>query len=96
LTILAIWGVPTSPVLLLIAAIIMIGLIAFRDTAPNLFAGFHIASTRKIKIGDYIKLETGEGYVSEIGWNTTCLKSPDGCTVLIPNHTLIRCNIINH
>jgi small-conductance mechanosensitive channel len=95
LTILAIWGVPTIPVLLLITAIIMIGLIAFRDTAPNLFAGFHIASTRKIKIGDYIQLETCEGCVSEIGWNNTCLKSPDGCTVLIPNHILVQRKITN-
>jgi MscS family membrane protein len=90
LAVLGIWGVPTIPVLLLIAAIIMIGLMAFRDTAPNLFAGFHISATGEIKIGDYIQLETCEGCVSEIGWNNTCLKSPDGCTVLVPNHILVH------
>jgi small-conductance mechanosensitive channel len=95
LAILGIWGVPTIPVLLLIAAIIIVGLIAFRDTAPNLFAGFHISTTRQIKIGDYIQLETCEGWVSEIGWNNTCLKSPDGCTVLIPNHILVHRKITN-
>jgi small-conductance mechanosensitive channel len=95
LAILGIWGVPTIPALLLIAAIIMIGLIAFRDTAPNLFAGFHISATREIKIGDYIQLETCEGWVSEIGWNNTCLKSPDGCTVLIPNHILVHRKLTN-
>lgn len=96
LTILGIWGVPTSPVLLLIVVIIMIGLIAFRDAAPNLFASFHIAATQEIKIGDYIKLDTTEGYVIEISWNTTHLKSLDGSIVLIPNNILIRHKIINY
>ncbi len=60
LVVLGIWGVPTSPVLLLIAVIVLIALMAFRDAAPNLFASFQIAATQEIKIGDYIKLDTGE------------------------------------
>jgi small-conductance mechanosensitive channel len=97
LTILEIWGIPTTPVLLLIAIIILVGLIAFRDAAPNLFASFQIAATQEIKIGDYIKLDTDdEGYVSEISWNTTHLKSLDGSVVLIPNNILIRRKVINY
>jgi small-conductance mechanosensitive channel len=97
LTILTIWGITASLVLLLIAMVIIIGLIAFRDTAPNLFASFQIAAAQEIKIGDYIKLDTDdEGYVSEIGWNTTHLKSLDGSMILIPNSILVRRKIINY
>jgi small-conductance mechanosensitive channel len=91
LTILTIWGITPSPVLLLIAMVILIGLIAFRDTAPNLFASFQIAAAQEIKIGDYVKLDTcEEGYVSELSWNTTHLKSLDGSMILIPNHQYQR------
>jgi small-conductance mechanosensitive channel len=97
LTILEIWGIPTSPLLLLIAVVVIIGFISFRDAAPNLFASFQIAATQEIKIGDYIKLDTSdEGYVSEISWNTTHLKTLDGSTVLIPNSILIRRKVINY
>ncbi len=49
--------------------------LAFRDAAPNLFAGFQLSATQEIKVGEYIKLETGEeGYVTEISWNMTHVK----------------------
>ena len=77
LVVLAIWGrFATSPVLLLVAVIVLIAIIAFRDAAPNLFSSFQIAATQEIKIGDYIKLDTGEeGYVTEISWNKNSSRS---------------------
>jgi len=38
LVVLDIWGVPTSPLLLLIAVAILVAILAFRDSVPNLFA----------------------------------------------------------
>jgi small-conductance mechanosensitive channel len=97
LVILGIWGVPTSPVLLLIAILVLVGIIAFRDAAPNLFASFQLASTQEIKVGDYIKLDTGgEGYVSEMSWNNTRLQAPDGSAILVPNNILAHHKIINY
>jgi small-conductance mechanosensitive channel len=97
LTVMGIWGAPTSPLLLLIAVIILIALLAFRDVAPNLFASFQIATTQEIKVGDYIKLDTGEaGYIIEISWNNTSLQGMDGGLILIPNNMLIRRKVINY
>ena len=77
--------------------LILVALLAFRDAVPNLFASFQIAATQEIKIGDYIKLETNEeGYVTEISWNATKLRSLDGSIVLIPNNQLIHRKIINY
>ncbi|MBI2328573.1 MAG: mechanosensitive ion channel [Chloroflexi bacterium] len=46
--------------------------LALQGTLADLFAGFYISATRQIKIGDYIRLESGEeGYVSDISWRRT-------------------------
>ncbi len=97
LIIMDIWGIPTNPLLLLLLVLILVGLLAFRDTVPNLFASFQIASTQEIKVGDYIKLDTGEeGYVTEISWNVTKLRSLDSSAILIPNNQMIHRKVINY
>jgi hypothetical protein len=97
LIVMDIWGIPTSPLLLLIAVAIFIAALAFRDSVPNLFASFQIAATGEFKIGDYVKLENNEaGYITEISWNRTTLKSLDGSTILVPNEILVRQRVINY
>ena len=97
LVVMDIWGIPTSPIILLIAVAVVIAIVAFRDSLPDLFAGFQIAAIQEIKTGDYIKLEGGEeGYVNEISWNKTTLESPDGSTVLVPNHLIVHRKVINY
>jgi small-conductance mechanosensitive channel len=94
---LAIWGVPTSPVLLLISVIILIAIVAFRDATPNLYASFQLAATQEIKTSDYIKLDTGEeGYVIDIRWNHTRLRALDQSIVLVPNNLLIHRKVVNY
>lgn len=86
-----IWGLPTSPLLLALAAILLIVIISSRDMAPNLLASFQMATTQDIKIGDFIKLESGEeGQIKVISWNSTRLQALDGSTVIIPNAQLLR------
>jgi small-conductance mechanosensitive channel len=97
LVVMDLWGVPTSPLLLLIAVLFLVVIVAFRDSAPNLFASFQLAATQEIKTGDYIKLEGGEeGYVIDMSWDHTRLKSLEGSTILIPNNQLIKRKVINY
>jgi small-conductance mechanosensitive channel len=97
LVVLSIWGIPTTPLLLLIAVIILIALLVFREAVPNLFASFQIAASQQIKPGDYIKLEEKEeGYVIQLSWNNTKLKALDGRIILIPNSLMIQKNIVNY
>ena len=46
--------------------------LALQDTLSNLFGGFYVAVAGQVRLGDYIKLNTGEeGYVTDIGWRCT-------------------------
>jgi small-conductance mechanosensitive channel len=97
LIILEIWGMPTSPLLVLIAVAILAAALALRNGAPNLFAGFHLNATQQIKVGDYIKLETGEqGYVKEISWYNTRVEALDESTIIVPNNRLLQFMVVNY
>jgi len=97
LLVLDIWGLPTSPLLLLIGVAVLVAALAFRDAVPNLFAGFQLGATQQIKVGDYIKVETGEeGYVTEIDWSNTHIKALDESTIIVPNSRLLRSTVINY
>ena len=97
LTILQIWGIPTSPILILIVVVVLAAALALRDAAPNLFAGFQLGATQQIKVGDYIKLETGEeGYITEIGWSNTHIRVLDESTIIVPNSRLLQHTVINY
>ncbi|MFH1382096.1 MAG: DUF5752 family protein [Chloroflexota bacterium] len=97
LVVLDMWRVPTTPILLLIAILAIGGILAFRNAVPNLFAGLELSSAQRIKVGEYIKLETGEeGYVAEISWNNTRIKALDESTIIVPNSRLLQGTVINY
>ena len=95
LVVLGIWGVPTGPLLVLIAVAALLALLTLRDAAPNFFAGFQLVTWQHIKVGESIKLENGEeGCITKIGWNNTQLQTPGGDILIIPNSQLTRQRII--
>jgi small-conductance mechanosensitive channel len=97
LMVLDIWGMPTTPVLLLIAVAVVAAALAFRNAVPDLFAGFQLNANQQIKVGDYIKLEAGqEGYVTAMEWNTTQIKTLDGSVVIVPNNRLLQSSFVNY
>lgn len=63
--------------------------LALQDTLSNLFAGFYISVSGLIRVGDYIKLSTGEeGYITDITWRCTMLRGSSNNLVVIPNSKL--------
>ena len=71
--------------------------LALQDTLSNLFAGFYITLSRQIRVGDFIKLESGEeGYVLDIGWRATRVRMLPNNVVLIPNSKLAQSVITNY
>lgn len=97
LVILSIMGVSITP---LITALGVGGLavaLALQDTLANLFAGLHILVERSIRVGDFIRLETGqEGYVEDITWRTTRIKMLPNNIVVIPNSKLSQSIVTNY
>ncbi|PKL52136.1 MAG: mechanosensitive ion channel family protein [Nitrospira bacterium HGW-Nitrospira-1] len=71
--------------------------LALQDTLANLFAGIHILVEKSIRVGDFIKLETGqEGYVEDITWRTTRVRMLPNNTVIIPNSKLSQSVVTNY
>lgn len=71
--------------------------LALQDTMANLFAGFYISVAGQIRLGDYIKLNTGEeGYVVDITWRSTTLRTLGSNLIFVPNSKLGQANVTNY
>ena len=71
--------------------------LALQDTLSNLFAGFYVAVARQIRLGDYIKLNTGEeGYVNDIAWRSTTIRGLSNNVIIIPNAKLAQAIVTNY
>ncbi len=97
LVLLDIWGAPVTAIVLLLAAAGAVLAVASRDALPNFLASFQVAHGGQIKVGDYIKLESGEeGYVQGVTWGHTELHALDGSRTLVPNNKLARHTVTNY
>jgi small-conductance mechanosensitive channel len=71
--------------------------LALQDTLSNLFSGFYVAVARQIRLADYIKLNSGEeGYVADIGWRNTTVRTLGNNLILIPNAKLAQAIVTNY
>lgn len=71
--------------------------LALQRPLGDFFAGIHLILSKQIRIGDYIKLETGEeGYVVDITWRNTTIRQLPNNLVIIPNSRLASLMIINY
>ncbi|MCM8781890.1 MAG: mechanosensitive ion channel family protein [Candidatus Omnitrophica bacterium] len=90
-------GISITPVLATLGVGGLAVALALQDTLSNLFSGFHIIAAKQIKVGDYVKLESGEeGYVVDINWRTTKIKMLPNNIVLVPNEKLTKSIITNY
>ncbi len=97
LMVLDLWGAPAAPILVAVGIGALAMLMALRDVLPSLFASAQVNATGQIKVGNYIKLETGEeGYVADIGWLNTQIKALDDSLILIPNAKLVRTTVTDY
>jgi small-conductance mechanosensitive channel len=70
--------------------------LALQDTLSNLFAGFYVAVAGQVGLGDYIKLNTGEeGYVADITWRSTIIRSLANNLIIVPNTKLAQAIVTN-
>jgi small-conductance mechanosensitive channel len=71
--------------------------LALQDTLSNLFGGFYVAVARQIRLGDYVKLNTGEeGYVTDIGWRSTSIRSLNNNLIIVPNAKIAQAIVTNY
>jgi small-conductance mechanosensitive channel len=97
LIILSVLGISITPLLTALGVGGLAVALALQDTLANLFAGIHILMERSIRVGDFIKLETGqEGYVEDITWRTTRVRMLPNNIVVIPNSKLSQSVVTNY
>jgi len=97
LILLDIWGAPTTAIIFIIVLAAVIVLVAFRETLPNFLAGIQLNARGQFKVGDYIKLDTGEeGYIKEMNLTDILIESPNESTTLLPNRKLIQTTVTNY
>jgi small-conductance mechanosensitive channel len=70
--------------------------LALQEPLSNLFAGIVISLARQIRIGDYIRLDSGaEGYVQDFNWRSTRLKQLGDNQIIVPNAKLAQAIVTN-
>jgi small-conductance mechanosensitive channel len=63
--------------------------LALQGPLSNLFAGLFVIADRTVRVGDYVKLDSGEeGYVTNIGWRHTRVRTFSNIAVIVPNSRL--------
>ncbi|MBK9335642.1 MAG: mechanosensitive ion channel family protein [Lewinellaceae bacterium] len=96
LVVLQMLGVSVTPMLTALGVGGLAVALALQDTLGNLFAGIQIIASRKIRLGDFIRLESGEeGYVSDITWRNTTIQTIPNLMVIIPNAKLASSIVTN-
>ncbi|MGD0774582.1 MAG: mechanosensitive ion channel family protein [Candidatus Solibacter sp.] len=71
--------------------------LALQDTLSNLFGGFYVAVAGQVRLGDYVKLNTGEeGYVTDIGWRCTTFRAMQHNLIIVPNAKLAQAIVTNY
>jgi small-conductance mechanosensitive channel len=97
LLVLAQLGIAISP---LLAGLGITGLavaLALQPLLTNLFAGSYVISDASIIEGDYVSVRGGpDGWVIDVGWRATRMRTLDGELVIVPNATLASSIVTNH
>jgi len=97
LVILQTLGISITPILTALGVGGLGVALALQDTLSNLFAGLHLIASRQIRVGDYIQLDSGDaGYVTDITWRNTTIRSLPNNMVIVPNANLAAMIITNY
>jgi len=97
LILLAHFKVSITPVLTALGVGGLAVALALQDTLSNLFGGFYVAIAGQVRLGDYIKLNTGEeGYVADIGWRSTTFRALANNMIIVPNAKLAQAIVTNY
>ena len=90
-------GVSISPLITALGVGGLATALALQDTLVNLFSGINILVSKQIKMGDFVKLSTGEeGHVVDMNWRNTTIKTPTENMVVVPNQKIASSIITNY
>lgn len=77
----------------------IIGIIAgfaFKDVASNIFAGLLLKIQNPFSVDDWVDIDGNYGFVTQIGWITTKIRTVSGQEVFIPNQLVYSNTFTNY
>jgi len=90
-------GVAISPMLAGLGIGGLAVALALQPLLANIFASSYMLSDSSIRIGDWIEIDGGPvGYVDDIGWRATRIRSFDNNVVIVPNSRLAESTVTNY
>ena len=90
-------GVSITPMLTALGVGGLAVALALQEPLGNLFAGITTSAAGQVRVGDYVKLDSGiEGYVEDFGWRLTRIRMLGGNLVLVPNAKLAQSVVTNY
>lgn len=91
------FGVSITPVLASLGVGSLAVALALQPTLENFFSGIQLIMDKPIKVGHFVKLDSGEeGYVHKIGWRSTWVRMLPNNVVVIPNKVLVNAKVVNY
>ena len=94
--VLALFGISVVPMFTALGVGGLAVALAFQDTLANVFSGVNLTLARQIRVGDYIEIGELEGFVADIGWRATTLRTMTGTQIFIPNKKLAESVMVNY
>lgn len=89
--------IPISPILAGLGVGGLAVALAVQPTLANFFAGTYVVTEGELNIGDYIELQNGPaGYVVEVGWRSTKIRTMFNNLVIIPNSRMADSIVTNY
>jgi len=71
--------------------------LALQEPLSNLFAGLTISLSGQVRIGDYVKLDSGqEGFITDFDWRSTRIRMLSNNLVVVPNAALAKAIVTNY
>ena len=83
-------GISITPIITALGVGGMAIAFGLQETMANIFSGLQLLLSKQVRIGDYIRLSTGdEGRITDINWRfTTVTPALNASAVVIPNKTI--------
>lgn len=90
-------GISITPILTALGVGGLAVALALQPTLSNLFSGIQIIASKQLQPGQYISLTSGEeGYVEDITWRHTAIKTATNNTHIIPNSKISEAILTNY
>ena len=91
------FGISITPIIASLGVGSLAIALALQPTLENFFAGIQLVVDKPIKVGQFVKLDSGEeGYVHKIGWRSTWVRMLPNNVVVIPNNVIVNSKVLNY